>query len=198
MAIYNDCGVDGKKKYGEHEGAPNTEKKIFVKKKNEWNDKTTSYHFVDSKANPQNNCKINKQLHLQSININETIFDGISKELDIGNETCLGDYKKDSKCGLKTVYYLDGRVEKTEGDYFEENGMCYYGIEENYEEELCNSTFGEGHYQMNHCYHEAGEETTNNKAGCYKMNSYSNFCEEEGYKLENDQCVKTIDATIKE
>ena len=66
MAIYNDCGVDGKKKYGEHEGAPNTEKKIFVKKKNEWNDKTTSYHFVDSKANPQNNCKINKQLHLQS------------------------------------------------------------------------------------------------------------------------------------
>ena len=65
MEKYNDCGVDGKKKYGEHEGS-NTEKKIFVKKKNEWNDKTTSYHFVDSNSNPRNNCKINKQLHLQS------------------------------------------------------------------------------------------------------------------------------------
>ena len=34
MAKYNDCGADGKKKYGEHEGS-NTDKKIFVKKKNE-------------------------------------------------------------------------------------------------------------------------------------------------------------------
>ena len=33
MEIKKYCGVDGKKKYGEHEGAPNTEKKIFVKKK---------------------------------------------------------------------------------------------------------------------------------------------------------------------
>ena len=66
MAKYNDCGADGKKKYGEHEGS-NTDKKIFVKKKNEWTEKNSGgYHFVDSKINPQNNCKINKQMYLQS------------------------------------------------------------------------------------------------------------------------------------
>ena len=66
MAKLNDCGADGKKKYGEHEGF-NTEKKIFVKKKNQWTEKNSGgYHFVDSKTNPQNNCKINKQIYLQS------------------------------------------------------------------------------------------------------------------------------------
>ena len=66
MAKYNDCGADGKKKYGEHEGS-NTDKKIFVKKKNEWTEKNSGgYHFVDSKINPQNNSKINKQMYLQS------------------------------------------------------------------------------------------------------------------------------------
>ena len=61
MAKFNDCGADRKKKYGEHEGF-NTEKKIFVKKKNQWTEKNSGgYHFVDSKTNPQNNCKINKQ-----------------------------------------------------------------------------------------------------------------------------------------
>ena len=66
MAKYNDCGADGKKKYGEHEGS-NTDNKIFVKKKNEWTEKNSSgYHFVDSKVNPQNNAKINKQMYLQS------------------------------------------------------------------------------------------------------------------------------------
>ena len=63
MAEYNDCGADGKKKPGEHEGL-NAEKKIFVKKKGEWNDNNNECHFVDSKS--QNNCKINKQLNLQS------------------------------------------------------------------------------------------------------------------------------------
>ena len=66
MAKYNDCGADGKKKYGEHEGS-NNDKKIFVKKKNEWTEKNSGgYHFVDSKTNPQNNAKINKQMYLQS------------------------------------------------------------------------------------------------------------------------------------
>ncbi len=64
---YNDCGVDGKKKPGEHEGIYNTEKKIYVKKKNDWLQKNSGgYHFVDSKTNPQNNSKINKQIYLQS------------------------------------------------------------------------------------------------------------------------------------
>ena len=66
MAKYNDCGADGKKKYGKHEGS-NTDNKIFVKKKNEWTEKNSSgYHFVDSKVNPQNSAKINKQMYLQS------------------------------------------------------------------------------------------------------------------------------------
>ena len=66
MAKYNDCGADGKKKFGEHEGS-NTDNKIFVKKKNEWTEKNSGgYHFVDSKTNPQNNAKINKQMYLQS------------------------------------------------------------------------------------------------------------------------------------
>ena len=66
MTKYNDCGVDGKKKPGEHEGY-NTENKIFVKKKNEWCEKNSGgYHFVDSKTNPKNNSKINKQIYLQS------------------------------------------------------------------------------------------------------------------------------------
>ena len=61
---YNDCGVDHKKKPGEHEGQAN-EKKIYVKKKNVWTD-NSGYHFVESKTNPENNCKINKQMNLQS------------------------------------------------------------------------------------------------------------------------------------
>jgi hypothetical protein len=66
MTTYNDCGADGKKKPGEHEGF-NTDKKIHVKKKNEWSEKNSGgYHFVDSKINPGNNCKINKQIYLQS------------------------------------------------------------------------------------------------------------------------------------
>ena len=66
MARYNDCGADGKKKSGQHEGF-HTDKKIHVKKKTEWTEKNSGgYHFVDSKTNPQNNCKINKQMYLQS------------------------------------------------------------------------------------------------------------------------------------
>ena len=66
MAKYNDCGADGKKKSGQHEGF-HTDKKIHVKKKTEWTEKNSGgYHFVDSKTNPQNNCKINKQMYLQS------------------------------------------------------------------------------------------------------------------------------------
>ena len=66
MTNYNDCGADGKKKPGEHEGF-NTDKKIHVKKKYEWSEKNSGgYHFVDSKLNPRNNCKINKQIYLQS------------------------------------------------------------------------------------------------------------------------------------
>ena len=66
MTKYNDCGADGKKKPGEHEGF-SSDKKIFVKKKNEWTEKNSGgYHFVDSQTNPQNNCKINKQIYLQS------------------------------------------------------------------------------------------------------------------------------------
>lgn len=74
MAKYNDCGVDGKKKPKE-EGILNSEKKIYVRKKNEWNDKTHEYHYVNSKTNPQNNCKINKQLNLES-----HLFEGVKKE----------------------------------------------------------------------------------------------------------------------
>ena len=66
MAKYNDCGADGKKKSGQSEGF-HTDKKIYVKKKNEWTEKNSGgYHFVDSKLSPQNNCKINKQIYLQS------------------------------------------------------------------------------------------------------------------------------------
>jgi hypothetical protein len=35
ITLYNDCGVDHKKKPGEHEGQAN-EKKIYVKRKNYW------------------------------------------------------------------------------------------------------------------------------------------------------------------
>ena len=66
MAKYNDCGADKKKKPGEHEGF-NKEKKIHVKKKNEWMEKNSGgYHYVDSKENAVNNSKINKQINLQS------------------------------------------------------------------------------------------------------------------------------------
>ena len=66
MEKYNDCGADGKKKSGQHEGFY-TDRKIHVKKRNEWTEKNSGgYHFVDSKINPQNNCKINKQIYLQS------------------------------------------------------------------------------------------------------------------------------------
>ena len=63
---YNDCGADRKKKPGEHEGQ-SLDNKIYVKKKNDWNEKKNSdYHYVESTTSPQNNCKINKQLYLQS------------------------------------------------------------------------------------------------------------------------------------
>ena len=63
---YNDCGVDRKKKPGEHEGQ-SVDNKMFLKKKNDWNEKNSAeYHYAESKTNPQNNCKINKQLNLQS------------------------------------------------------------------------------------------------------------------------------------
>ena len=66
LTKYNDCGADKKKKPGEHEGQ-NVENKIFVRKKNDWNKKSSGdYHYVESKTNPQNNCKINKQLYLES------------------------------------------------------------------------------------------------------------------------------------
>jgi hypothetical protein len=77
-AKLNDCGVDGKKKPGEHEGF-NTEKKIFVKKKGEWNDNSNECHYVDSKT--KNNSKINKQLSLQS-----NIFKDNDKNLQNGNQ----------------------------------------------------------------------------------------------------------------
>jgi hypothetical protein len=66
LTKYNDCGVDKKKKPGEHEGQ-SVENKIFVRKKTDWNKKSSGdYHYVESKSNPQNNCKINKQLYLES------------------------------------------------------------------------------------------------------------------------------------
>ena len=66
MTNFNDCGADGKKKPGEHEGF-NSDKKIFMKKKNEWSEKNSGgYYFIDSKINPKNNAKINKQIYLQS------------------------------------------------------------------------------------------------------------------------------------
>jgi len=61
---YNDCGVDQKRKPGEHEGQVN-EKKIYVKKKNDWTE-NSGYHFAESKTNPENNSKINKQMNLRS------------------------------------------------------------------------------------------------------------------------------------
>jgi len=66
LTKYNDCGADKKKKPGEHEGQ-NVGNKIFVRKKTDWNNKSTGdYHYVESKTNPKNNCKINKQLNLKS------------------------------------------------------------------------------------------------------------------------------------
>ena len=66
LTKYNDCGVDKKKKPGEHEGQ-SVENKIFVRKKADWNKKSSGdYHYVESKSNPQNNCKINRQLYLES------------------------------------------------------------------------------------------------------------------------------------
>ena len=63
---YNDCGADHKKKPGEHEGQ-SVDNKMFLKKKNDWNGKNSAdYHYVESTTSPQNNCKINKQLYLQS------------------------------------------------------------------------------------------------------------------------------------
>ena len=64
LTQYNDCGVDRKKKPGEHEGQAN-EKKIYVKKKNNWAE-SSGYHFAESKNNPENNSKINKQMNLRS------------------------------------------------------------------------------------------------------------------------------------
>ena len=78
IAKLNDCGVDGKKKPGEHEGL-NAEKKIFVKKKGEWNDNSNECHYVDSKT--KNSSKINKQLSLQS-----NIFKDNDKNLKNGNQ----------------------------------------------------------------------------------------------------------------
>ena len=61
MDKLNDCGADGKKKPGE-EG-----NKIFGKKRNQWTEKNSGgYQFVDSKINPKNNSRINKQINLQS------------------------------------------------------------------------------------------------------------------------------------
>ena len=66
MAKYNDCGADKKKKPGEHEGFDNG-KKIHVKKRSEWMEKNNrGYHYVDSKVNSVNNCKINRQINLHS------------------------------------------------------------------------------------------------------------------------------------
>ena len=79
MARYNDCGADGKKKHEEKKA--NDERKIYVKKKNEWTEKNSGgYHFVDSKINPQNNSKINKQMYLQS-NLFKNKEDG-SKQIE--------------------------------------------------------------------------------------------------------------------
>ena len=61
---YNDSAADSKKNPGENEGQ-NEEKKIFVKKKYDWNDKN-EHHYVESNLNPKINSKINKQLNLQS------------------------------------------------------------------------------------------------------------------------------------
>ena len=139
-------------------------------------------------------------------------------ELDIGNETCIRDYKEEDKCGSKVIEYRDGRVEKTEGVYIPALNSCFYGEEENFVEETCISTFGEDHYQEDTCYVEKDdiqnicpgehiyftEEQLKRKtnleeveAGCYKMIGYSSFCENE-YQLENDSCVKTINASVRQ
>ena len=66
LTKYNDSGADSKKKTGENEGQKK-DKKIFVKKRNKWTEKNSiGYHYVESKINPKNNAKINKQLYLQS------------------------------------------------------------------------------------------------------------------------------------
>ena len=76
----NDCGADHKKKPGEHEGQ-SMDNKVFLKKKSNWDEKNSAnYHFVESAASPQNNCKINKQLYLQS-----NIFSENSKQNENSN-----------------------------------------------------------------------------------------------------------------
>ena len=138
-------------------------------------------------------------------------------ELDIGDNKCLGDYKEEDKCGTKTVSYEDGSSDKAEGYYNEENHKCYYGVEANYVEDACTRRYGEGHFINNKCYVEIDDivnecpnnyiymtseqvkRKTNNekdKAGCYVISSYTAFCLDEDFSLENDKCVKKINANI--
>ncbi len=140
------------------------------------------------------------------------------EELDIGNEMCLRDYQEADKCGSKVIEYRDGRVEKTSGVYIPAVDSCFYGEESSYVEETCISTFGEGHFEDNTCYVEKDEiqnicpnehvyfteeqlkKKTNKekvRAGCYELMGYASFCEEEGYQLENDTCVKTVNALVR-
>ena len=142
-------------------------------------------------------------------------------ELDIGNNTYLGDFKDDDICGAKTVFYPNGSSEKAIGEEFYDDlgvhATCYYGRVTVDSEEICNSQYGTGHYKNNQCYLEVGEEVnecpTNHiyfteeqlkrktnletvQEGCYVMNGLTSFCEE-GYSLSGDSCIKKVAATEK-
>ena len=143
------------------------------------------------------------------------------EELASGETMCLADYQEDDKCGAKTIYYQNGAVEKTPGEYLfkEETNTysCYYGVEENIEEDLCINTYGEGHFINNKCFVEIGEEENicpsnhiyyteeqikrktgleDAKAGCYQQKGLSSFCKKD-YELVGEKCIKTIPATEK-
>ena len=81
IAEYNDVGADGKRKLIEEN---KSEKKIHVRKRNEWADKNSGgYHYIDAKINPNNNSKINRQVNLQS---NLFKDNNNLKQIDLNNE----------------------------------------------------------------------------------------------------------------
>lgn len=82
--ILNDCGVDGKKKSGEHEGEQNT-KKIFVKKKNnDWTEKN-NLHYVNPETCDPNIAKINKQIYMKSSILKDNSCKDPKEEIEIIN-----------------------------------------------------------------------------------------------------------------
>ena len=88
----NDCGVDKKKKPGEHLGQITDNKMPYAKKdKVDWTEKNSgNYKYVDpkyQKINPANSCKINKQIQLQSnLFKNDSNLQPINENIELINQ----------------------------------------------------------------------------------------------------------------